>query len=355
MTPATLVIDRNFPGVGRIKKASGTTIPAVRRKLNRMLDDLADSGRLDLLRAIRDGDLTLLQVHDAYQRKALDQLPTADTARPLAEAWEAWRGALVVPDDVSAKHKRSLLTSLDYFRAAAPKALVADIARVLQGLRTTLGAKHPRSFNLARAAAMAFVRDTLRRSHPLWMECAAVPVKKVRQQKKHRPLSPEQLRGFFPAPATDPLDAIAWGMATTGMGQEEYWGRWETRADRVHIEGTKRKGRVRDVPRFFTPAPPALHRSTFERKLRERTSRAISPYDLRRSFANWMESAGIPRTRRRLYMGHGAGNVTDLYEIHEVAAFLAEDAAKLGRFAGFDAAHTESHTMRLVKHEGAQG
>jgi hypothetical protein len=45
-----------------------------------------------------------------------------------------------------------------------------------------------------------------------------------------------------------------------------------------------------------------------------------------------MEEAGIPRTRRRLYLGHGAKDVTDLYEVHDVTAYLAEDAARLGRY-----------------------
>ena len=33
-------------------------------------------------------------------------------------------------------------------------------------------------------------------------------------------------------------------------------------------------------------------------------------------------------------MGHKGGDVTDLYEWHEVKAFLAEDAAKLRAFIG---------------------
>jgi|SRR6185312_6934212 len=57
-----------------------------------------------------------------------------------------------------------------------------------------------------------------------------------------------------------------------------------------------------------------------------------TPYDLRRTYANWLEAAAVPRTRRRLYLGHGARDVTDLYEAHEVAAFLAEDAARLRRY-----------------------
>jgi hypothetical protein len=60
----------------------------------------------------------------------------------------------------------------------------------------------------------------------------------------------------------------------------------------------------------------------------------VDPYDLRRSDATWLETAGIPRTRRRLYLGHGTRTVTDLYERHQVEAFLAEDGARLRSFIG---------------------
>jgi hypothetical protein len=125
-------------------------------------------------------------------------------------------------------------------------------------------------------------------------------------------------------------------MATTGMGAGEYWGRWSAHADRIHIEGTKRAGRVRDVPVVMPLAVPRMHRRTFEDKLRERSARSIMPYDRRRTYANWLEAAGITRTRRRLYMGHGVGDVTSLYELHEVAGFLEADSATLRAFVGVD-------------------
>jgi hypothetical protein len=37
-----------------------------------------------------------------------------------------------------------------------------------------------------------------------------------------------------------------------------------------------------------------------------------------------------------MYMGHGAKDVTDLYEEHEVTAFLVEDATKLREFLKLD-------------------
>jgi integrase len=336
MSPDTLTIDRTFRGVGRIKKATGTTNPAVRAKLSRMLTTLHQDGRLDILRAIRDG-LPMLQVYDAFQRRTLDKLPVGSTAQLLDTAFGRW---LDKATDYSDDHLRSLGASRKYLVGAIKGATVADLPRVLDKLRGTLGSTYPRSFNLARAAALAFVRSTLKRSHPLWLAVAAVEPRKVTAKRKRSPLTPVQVRNYFPAPETDPVDAIAWTMVTSGMHAKELWGEWWVDGSHIHIHGTKREGRDRDVPLIFPPSVPQMHRRTFENKLRERTGSAIVPYDLRRTYSNWMEAAGIPRTRRRMYMGHGAKDVTDLYEQHEVAAYLAEDADKLRRHAGITANST---------------
>jgi hypothetical protein len=50
-------------------------------------------------------------------------------------------------------------------------------------------------------------------------------------------------------------------------------------------------------------------------------------------------------SRRMLYMGHGKRDVTDLYEKHEVAAFLAGDAEKLKALVGA----TETPTLTVEK------
>ena len=55
----------------------------------------------------------------------------------------------------------------------------------------------------------------------------------------------------------------------------------------------------------------------------------MEPYDLRRTYAHWLELAQIPRTRRKLYLGHSAGDITDLYERHEIDAFLSADGRTL--------------------------
>jgi hypothetical protein len=340
VSPETLRIDRVFPGVGRIAKASGTTIPAVLRKINRALDRCYDNGRLDVLRAIRDGHVHPLAFLDAVTRSALHELPVGDTMPKLDEAWLAWVDS--VASEYSDDHVSAFETTRRYLEKAAPEAKIAELPVALEGLRKSLGARHPRSFNLARAHVLAFVRATLKKSHAIYIACSAVEPKPEPKAAPRTLVTPQLMRTWFPHPETDKVDAIAWSMVANGMGQKELWGVWETRSDRVHIGGTKRDGRDRDIPLVRAPAVPQLSRDRFEKLFRARAL-PITPYDMRRTYAKWLESAGVPRTRRKLYMGHGAQDVTDLYERHEVDTFLAEDAKKVAEFL---ARPTVRHTAK---------
>ncbi len=49
-------LDRIIDGVGRIQRSSGTYDHKLFRELNKMIDQLRDYGRLDILRALRDGE-----------------------------------------------------------------------------------------------------------------------------------------------------------------------------------------------------------------------------------------------------------------------------------------------------------
>jgi hypothetical protein len=349
MTPETPRIDRRFKGVGRINLASGTTNPQMKRKIERMLTALFEDGRLDILRAIRDRHVTFLQVYDAYRRHALAELPIGDTMPLLVTAMEKWtEGART---EYSAKHIGNLETARRLFEKHDATARVADLPRLLDELRVTFGSTHARSFNLARSAAGAFVRATLKKSHPLWLACSAVEPRKEEKRPLGKPLSVADMQARFPNPGTDVVDAIAWTMVTTGMGAKEYWGRWHVEADRIHIAGTKRAGRVRDVPLIRVPNVPRLSRDRFEKLFRLRFKGEVTPYDMRRTYVRWLELADIPRTRRKLYMGHAAGDVTDLYERAQVTEFLAGDAKKVRAFLGadFEASSPVSSPIALSK------
>lgn len=340
MSPDSLEIDRHFDGVGRLKKRIGSTSAALRRKYNRMLDNLKDEARTDLIRAIKLDQLTFAEVYEAWVRNRLDQLPVGETAVMLVTAMQNWLDSLIVGDgagaDCSEKHHRSMLQTLTYLKREMPDARLADLPAVLERLRNSLGAKHPTSFNHARSHASKFVRATLKTSHPLYNQVRAVEARTVRERDRYQgnPLSVEQLLELFPNRETDDVAAIVWSQATTGMHEKEYWGEWSAKADRVRIGGTKRPRRMRDVPLVLVPAVPRMHPRTFANAVRDRTNGFIEPYDLRRTYANALEAAGITRIRRKMYLGHSAGDVTALYERHEVDRFLVEDAAKLRAFFG---------------------
>jgi hypothetical protein len=59
----------------------------------------------------------------------------------------------------------------------------------------------------------------------------------------------------------------------------------------------------------------------------------------------WMQDAGIPRIRRKIYLGHKVGHdVSELYEAGEVDRYLKEDADKMRAHVG----ETMDKALRLV-------
>ena len=350
----TLIIDIRVRGVGRIKRASGTSDASVFKAMGRMVLALKDRGRVDLLRALRDGVLTPRELLDAYTRDDLTTLPTVKTGRPLIETWTAW----VEKKDCSDAHKRSLAQSLRHLKAKQDTT-IAELPGLVEAARERM-TKHAQSFRLLRSAAQAFVKATLKRSHPLYAEvCAAEPLK-IRAQRVKHPVTPDEMRALvkrLASPDDDSFAAtdlmifgaaeIATTMAVTGMRPNEMWGKWSVEADRVRIHGTKTKGAERVVPRVPGHlAPPRITYRAFRLALAEATDGHMTPYDLRRTYANWMEAAAIPRIRRRSYMGHTSGDTTDRYEWHEVEKYLAEDAAKLATFLGAPMAEAKMEMVR---------
>lgn len=336
----TYIIDRTLPSVGRLKVASGTTSIPTYRRILAMIDALKAAGRLDLLRAMKDRVVTPLEVWDAYRLSDLDRLPSAETIRLLwgdVGALDAWRTGFKASD----KHLESIGTSFAALeKIAAVGANVGDLPDLIIRYRKQCDAKgFARSFNLARSHVQAFLRDTLGRSHRLYRKIGDVKPLPVDRAEGH-PMTVAELDMII-AKLPPKSAAAAHDMAMTGMGPKEYWGRWSDEGDRVKIHGTKRKGRLRTVPRIADIGKPQLHPRTFANHLTDLLAGDRTAYDFRRTFAHLMEEAAIPRARRKLYLGHAAGDVTDLYERHEVEAYLKADALTL---VGYLAAQRKAKT-----------
>lgn len=343
----TYILDRTIRGVGRIKVASGTTHLATFNRLNEMIGGLRERGRLDVLRAIMDGVLTPLVVWDAYRVNRLDLLPSAEMLIPLLSAYDEFVGS----HESGEKHRASMYCSGLYIAThATDKTPVTELPKILATVRGNMKGNTHRSFNLLRSHCQAFARVKFGRHSTLWHQITAIDPLRVTPTKARRP---QEVVGLFVLTEKMAPDvrAVVWSMATTGMGPSEYWGEWERRPGHLHIEGTKRPGRIRDIPDLGYCVVPPMPRWRFEDELAEQSGRALSPYDLRRTFAHWMEAAQILRSRRKMYLGHGTTDVTGLYEKHEVMGFIAEDTAKLKAYIE----ERRPKTLELVSEIGKSG
>lgn len=333
-------------GLGPIKRATG-----IDPKDPKALEKLADMKamirtlrvtRRDLLKGLLPkhlggGWLGLPALYSAHRTGRLEDLPLAEELPALGPLegpprhlgavgkWLAGLGREVAAGELSRDHLTSYRVAWRRLLSYGPAARMSDIPALVRSDRgETVG--HARKFNYARSAAQAFLTATLGQSHRLWLAVTDVPPRTYRRVRQPEPLEPAEVERLTPE---------LWAMAVTGMLPSEFYGRWEElrHAGRVHIHGTKREGRDRIVPWVGLLATPV----TPIRKLAAELARLFPGRvlkDLRNTYATLLEQAGIPRTRRKLYLGHGKSDVTDLYEQHDVARFLAEDTAALRRLLG---------------------
>jgi len=347
----SLPIDVRIPGVGRVKKRSGVRTKAERDDLVAMLRLLPKQGHGALVEDIQAGRRTLLEVYRGYLEGTLAQLQGPQDDQPLGPLADDWLDHASCADGTRDNRR-------DAFRALRPDGRrtyrLRDLPELLQAYRERCeAAGHPRAFNIARTAVQAFVRDKVGKRKPLAL--AVADVAPLKERKRGR-------EGLTIADAIAVRDQLGiqagriwWSMCLTGMGPKELWSIWSVEQDRVHIEGTKAFGRVRDVPLVDTPVRPEITRNGFTSALRRLSAgrlraelqtqfdRAptreellaaargggvwkVTPYQARKTFARWMEDAHIPRARREVYRGHGKRDIGDLYERYEVAAYLREDA-----------------------------
>lgn len=336
----TLRLDVRTP-VGRIARASGTTHLPTLNKMTAMLKEFGTQEplRLDILRGIRDLKLDPLVVYDAHVNRRLDQLPTAETMRTLSAALDAWLPIADCGVKQRAAHKTAINKVKESARASAT---VADLPAILRQVKLELAkSEHPAQFNRVRSSVQAFLRDTVGRRHELYKSAADVGPLEEEKQRKNNPQTVAAIVELARKIDAQHVGAL-WGMSLSGMGPSEFFNGWKIAGHGVHVPGTKRSARDRTVPMVMAERYSSAtgdRKLTTEyraRKFAEALSAAsggtVQPYDLRRTYATWMEAAQIPRTRRRQYMGHSLGDVTDIYEQHEVEQYLAEDAAKLEAF-----------------------
>ena len=321
----TLVLDRVLLGA-RIRKATGLPNTKDGRRTAKSYDDMLDKliarGRADLVAAWLNDRVTLHELHASYRSGG--ELPASGGMKPLRPLVQLWLDRPAV----SASHRRSTDSIWTVMlRDVSVRATLDDLPGILTAERRRCEKlRAARTFAKARAAALALVRDTAgRRTSPLWNTLADIPLLPVTRTKRRPPTTEAAFKAA--QELAQPYRDMWRMMLMTGMGPHEMlhcvWGPAD---GGLRIEGTKRAARNRLVP-LVTLLPVELRSDQMLAKAIRPFG--LRPYDGRRVYAQVMELAGIPRSRRMAYMGHAAGDVTALYERQEVRKYLAEDAERL--------------------------
>lgn len=335
----TLMIDRCFRGLGRIKRASGTRDARTLQEIDGMLTAFYSQGRHDLLVEIREGRLRPVTALTWFKLNRLDRIPVGESLRPFLAAYTAWSAQF----EGSREHRRSHGKTVRALGATAETTL-HEVPGLLAAYVAANQGSHRRSCEVAKSNLMAFLRDQVKASHPLYLAVRDVSLPRRphghRRQRKGRPLPVSELRAL--ADRLDQLQpgagGMAWTMATTGMGNKEYWSAdlpWTVVGNRVEIPGEKRAGRDRIVPAFTVYTRPLMGEGKFRRLLRLASAeRPVGIYDLRRTFARATEEAGIVETNAAAYMGHGPKTMTQLYRVGVLLGQLTADAERLAAYFG---------------------
>lgn len=327
------MLERSFGGVA-VRRASGTTSKDELAEIIRILDALAQTGRLEVIRRVSDGNIKAIDLlHRSRLGLNLDTTSSSagasDRLESVGKRWLAGRMS------ASAGHRRSLTQHLTLLLSRSSSLGLRDVPRELIKLRQEYELSgHAVTFNNIRTSMLDLARwvEGGKRS-ALWEEVRSIPKLKIlrERQRSHNPFSPSkarEMRNYLNA-AHPGAGEVFFALCVTGMRPSEYFSRrWTATPERalISIEGTKSAAAKRVVPMLGVPYP-VCEMSYFEySKIFRQTQRGMvgamsyaaplshTLYDCRRSFAIWMEEAGIPRTRRRVYLGHARADVTDLYE-----------------------------------------
>jgi len=327
---------RRFPGVPPIRVSSGTHSVRAFNRLDKMLSDLYDTGRLDYLRLLVDGAVTPLALLDRVRGKEYEKLPPPDepTSAPkvqlLEEQVTAWQTERVgeVSDD-QRKNDRWAWKHL-LVHKLEDETVESVPARVRAERKRCREAKQFTAFNRIKAAALAFLRDCGYKRTKVYLDVLDIAVLPTAPKRAGMPLTPKEALAVAAALPEQSRRAW-WTMCTTGMGPGELWGWWELEGGHIHIHGTKRHGRDRLVPLLSIPCRPmdGLTASMLRDQIEAATKGRVQPYDARRTYAKWLAMAKVISIHQDAYLGHGPKTMTELYQRGNERSYIEADAHRL--------------------------
>lgn len=324
-----LRIDRVFRGVGRIALSSGTNNKNVYNGILAMLNDLQERGRLDDLKAIQSKHLTPLQAYTKWKDGKLVGVASISYVTGLRDSLNDWVDTYQCADTTRAGYVNNINQLLKQSKA---KQLVSDLPTVLRKYKDHCKKNDtPKSFNHTRATCLAYARDRFGKHSDLYRDISSIDVLDYRKARMNNPLTVKDVVTLTKGLKSSVADMV-WTMCTTGMGFKEYGDGFTVETDHIIIHGKKNNHRWdRMVPLIRTPTRRVLQYKRFREVIQE-VRPDVTPYDFRRTYAVWLESAGVLRSHIEMYMGHSPRRMTDLYLIRDVSRYLNNDADLVRQF-----------------------
>jgi len=331
----TPFLDRRWHGV-RIYRAAGTHDVDVVRAIDRALtdlkrsDDVGLSTRLAIWGELAAGDLPPLRFLEQVRRFGLAGLRAGATRQDLKATIAHWFA--VGP---TSRQGRPLAASTiasyrihleQHVLTRAAGATVEELPAVVRRIRDEAS---PGTAYVVRNAALAFVRWLAGRHSELWRQVADVTPPAVAQHERvGLPLAEAREKAVELG-----LDGAAWWtLCTTGMRvKREYLANvWTVGEGHIEIRESKTSAGRRLIPLLATPVRWPMSYTPLAQRLQKV---GLMAHIARYTYDHWLQEAGIPPARVKLYMGHQLSGLA-LYGRHEVLSYIPGDRARLIEFIG---------------------
>lgn len=323
-------VDRRFPEVGRIALATGTRNRKIFHAIDRMLTELHEDGYIEVLRAIKDRRLTLLEVYDAHRAKRVTHLPAALILhRSLWTAVEEW-----LPRSARAESSRKRYeVSLNALRE---RSNLPEDARVedLRGIDwRALEASWPNSgadWNRLRAAVSTFLTHCFDgdKHHPFRREL----MRRIPRGKEPPPrvpdLNPERFWELVDH-AAEHIRPCLVALAGTGLRvRSEYLALEEHHlmplTKQIKVPGTKTEGSAGVIPVapelwpwIVKAVPSPLRYKALRLQFKKAAKRIGMPdlrlHDLRHLYGQTLSEAGLPEAKIQAALRHQTPAMTRRY------------------------------------------
>lgn len=375
MTPArtgkgkgNLEFDRRFPGVGRLRRSSGTRSLREFRARDAVLTKLFKTGQLEVLRAFRDGHLTIEQlVEQDLHGRGGESIEMIEARRPL---WATVDATLPLMGRSTGARNRYALSfrQLRSRGVLAEQATVGDLQRVHWAAVASSWAGGPADFNRMRAAVSRLLTLVMRDKFSPLRRSVVASMPKLKEPEGRTPdVTPAQfvavLEQLESAGADDVRGAVM-VMILTGMRVGEYL--WldeshlmpSTRRLRIPTEeGNKSGGRtiaiseedwgwiVAAVPFALQPLPatrvPAGRDRRYARIMSQWKAACAAEgladvwiHDIRHCMAQWADEAGVALGSIAGVLGHKDPKTTLRYTRMAAAARATRAVGQVLRTAG---------------------